>query len=602
MKQQDANNEIKNRSASAEQLPARYSENLADMPTIKLPDKPKLKSAAKQFNASQNRPAAQQQSSPQPKTPAKKPAAQQTTAATTQKKQRPAKAQPVQQESPLDRLSEKLHRRRQKEPEQQQQPAVSKRSAVQKQQPVSKQTSVPAQQPAPKHLQPKETLTASEERLDQAPKKKKKWVIVIPVVAACLLFLAFFGVLALHFVASSNLAAVPNVHPHEITDFSITLAWDPVKHATGYHVFQREENSDNYLQIASTGDLYYIVYDLEQATDYSFYVKAYNGSSESEEYTPLENISTLLRQEHITNISSTEAQTVHVEWDTNDVADGYLLEFHTIGKNFSDENKITIHEGEPNVYNITDLKPLAHIGVRVTAFVNRDGKQVWGTPSNEKAIRVSDGTGNGYEILQTDHPMVALTFDDGPGGKPSDRILDTLEQYNARATFFMVGENVLNFPDNVRRKAQLGMELGNHTWNHERYGDDVTNDDILQASEAIEEVTGQWPSAFRSPGGITTEDILDESANEHLPAYRWSVDTEDWKNRDTDTIIQNVLDNVQDGDIILMHEIYDFTADAVETIVPELIDRGFELVTCRELVQAKTGGDPEFFTEYFDFK
>lgn len=586
MKQQGSNNETKSRSVSAEQLPARYADDLADKPTIKLPDKPLLKSAVRQFNGNQKKPDAQPQSKPKQKAPAKKTAAQQKAAAEQKpQKPRPAKVNADRpQESPLDRLAEKLHRKRQKTV------AAQKTAAVH------------AQHAVPQHQQQKQVPPSPEERFDQQPRKKKKWVIVVPVVAACLLFLAFFGVLALHFIASSNLAEVPNVHPHEITDFSITLAWDPVDHAEGYHVFQRKNNSDDYLQIASTGDLYYIVYDLEQATDYSFYVKAYNGNNESKTYMPLENISTLLRQEYITDISSTEAQNVHVEWERNEVADGYLLEFHTIGKNFSDENKITIHEGEPNVYNITGLKPLDHIGVRVTAFANRDGKQILGTPSNEKAIRVSDGTGNGYEILQTDHPMVALSFDDGPGGKPSDRILDTLEQYNARATFFMVGENVQNFPDNVRRKAQLGMELGNHTWNHERYGNEVTNDDILMASEAIEEVTGQWPSAFRSPGGITTEDILSECANEHLPAYRWSVDTEDWKNRDTDTIIQNVLDSVQDGDIVLMHEIYDFTADAVERIVPELIDRGFDLVTCRELVQAKTGGDPEFYTEYFDLK
>lgn len=580
MKQQDSNNETKSRSLSADRLPARYADDLADKPTIKLPDKPLLKSAAKQFNDNQKKSAAQPQSKTKPKTPAKAAAGEQ-----PQKKPRPAKSgAALPQESPLDRLAEKLHRKRQK-------PAENQKTAA-----------VHAQRSVPQHQQQNEAHPSQEERVEQIPRKKKKWMIVVPVVAFCLLFLAFFGVLALHFVAISNLAEVPNVHPHEITDFSITLAWDPVDHAEGYHVFQRKNNSEDYLQIASTGDLYYIVYDLEQATDYSFYVKAYNGNNESKTYMPLENISTLLKQEYITNITSTEAQTVHVEWDTNEAADGYYLEFHTIGKNFSEENKITIHEGEPNVYNITGLKPLDHIGVRVTSFANRDGKQILGTPSNEKAIRVSDGTGNGYEILQTDHPMIALSFDDGPGGKPSDRILDTLEQYNAKATFFMIGENVQNFPDNVRRKVQLGMELGNHTWNHERYGDEVTNDDILMASESIEEITGQWPSAFRSPGGMTTEDILNECANEHLPAYRWSVDTEDWKNRDTDTIVQNVLGTVQDGDIVLMHEIYDFTADAVERIVPELVERGFDLVTCRELVQAKTGGDPEFYTEYFDFK
>ena len=109
-------------------------------------------------------------------------------------------------------------------------------------------------------------------------------------------------------------------------------------------------------------------------------------------------------------------------------------------------------------------------------------------------------------------------------------------------------------------------------------------------------------AAGASPGGDTTESILAECANENLPTYRWSIDTEDWKNRDADTIYKRVIDYVQDGDIILLHEIYDSTADAVERIVPELKRMGFELVTCRELVKAKTGNDPELFTEYFDLK
>ncbi len=441
-----------------------------------------------------------------------------------------------------------------------------------------------------------------EERFEESLQKKKKKVFVVPIVAGAIILLSIFSILAMHFFATTHLETVPNVYVHEVTDFSITLAWDAVPHAEGYHVFQRKDNSDEYVQIESTKEQYCIVYGLEQATEYSFFVKAYNGNNESEDYEPVENVSTLLAKEMITDINSDQAGTIHLEWTPNSSADGYLIEFHTIGKDYREENKNTVSASQPTAFNITGLLPHSHIGVRVTSFVQRNGEPFFGTPSDESAVRVSDGTGNGLQLLETEHPMIALTFDDGPGGPESDRILDILQQNNAKATFFMVGENVLSNPENVQRKVQLGMELGNHTYDHENYGNDVTDDDILKASEAIEQVTGMWPSAFRSPGGETTESILDECANENLPSYRWSIDTEDWKNKDPDTIYKRVIDTVQDGDIILLHEIYSTTADAVERLVPKLKEMGFELVTCRELVKAKTGNDPELLTEYFDLK
>ena len=597
-----------------------------DMPTIKIPDGARLKAASgpqqdtKQWTkpaaGAQRKPAASGQTaqaangqkrapSNGKKRPAtagsgqrrpvangqRRPAARPQTAASrtapANRRPRPqntAQAKPAQetaQASPLDKLQQKLQNKKQQSKE--------RRFA----EPQDKKQQNGAR------FAPGPTL---EERFEESLQKKKKKVFVVPIVAGAILLLSIFSVLALYFFASTNLNIVPNVHVHEITDFSITLAWDEVPHAEGYHVFQRKDNSEEYMQIDSTKECYYIVYGLDQATEYSFFVKAYNGNNESNDYEPIENVSTLLAQEQITAISSDEAGVIHVEWTPNSSADGYLLEFHTIGKNYREENKNTIDASQPTSFNITGLIPRSHIGVRITAFVNRDGEQVMGTPSNERAVRVSDGTGTGLQLLETEHPMVALTFDDGPGGPESDRILDVLQKNNAKATFFMVGQNVLANPENVQRKVQLGMELGNHSYDHERYGDEVTDDDILQASEAIEQVTGQWPSSFRSPGGDTTEDILAECANENLPAYRWSIDTEDWKNRDADTIYKRVMDTVQDGDIILLHEIYESTADAVERIVPELKRMGFELVTCRELVKAKTGNDPELFTEYFDLK
>ena len=119
-------------------------------------------------------------------------------------------------------------------------------------------------------------------------------------------------------------------------------------------------------------------------------------------------------------------------------------------------------------------------------------------------------------------------------------------------------------------------------------------------SNGIYEACGQFPTAFRSPGGMTTDVITNECAADGMPIYYWSIDTQDWSSRDADAVYHAVMDNVKDGDIILMHEIYGSTADAVEKMVPELIKQGYQLVTCHDLIALKGGTDPVPGIQYVD--
>lgn len=452
---------------------------------------------------------------------------------------------------------------------------------------------------------------AQEPKLEEKIKKKikrdikarKKRVIVIPIVIASLIFLSVFGVLATRFMARVNLGTVENTYIHETTSFSLTLAWDAVDNAEGYHVYQKKNDSEEYQQIDSTENLYDIVYGLQQATTYSFYVKAYSGTYESRDYIPVENVYTYPNSGNITEIYSASSGTIHVGWQGNNRADGYLLEFRTAGRDYRDENRILIERTDSTEYNITSLKANDVIGVRVSSYFIHDGEKVFGEPSVEHEIKVSDGTSRHTEQARSAEKMIALTFDDGPlDGTSGDRILDVLEKYNAKATFFMVGSAVEGHQENVKRKAALGMELGNHSYSHKNYGDELPAEEIQQCSNAIFDACGQRPISFRSPGGITDDGILAECANEGMPLYTWSIDTHDWETLDADKVYHEVMDNVQDGDIVLMHEIYDSTADAVERMVPELVKQGYKLVTCQELVRAKTGSDPQPGVEYSDMR
>lgn len=183
-------------------------------------------------------------------------------------------------------------------------------------------------------------------------------------------------------------------------------------------------------------------------------------------------------------------------------------------------------------------------------------------------------------------PMVALTFDDGPG-KFTDQLLDCLEENNAKATFFMLGQNVEQFPDVAKRELELGMELGNHTYDHTlltRLESDGILSEMSKTQDALTNATGSPATVMRPPGGAYDENVLSLL---DLPVIMWSIDTLDWKNKSVQNIIDVTLNNVTDGSIVLMHDIHETTVEAACQLIPELVARGYKLVTVSEMAAAK---------------
>ena len=181
-------------------------------------------------------------------------------------------------------------------------------------------------------------------------------------------------------------------------------------------------------------------------------------------------------------------------------------------------------------------------------------------------------------------PMVALTFDDGPSQYTSG-ILDTLEKYESRATFFEVGNRVDWYPDTVLRISQLGCEIGNHSYDHALLGNASAakiHREISTTDAKIKAITGKKPSLLRPPYGSIGISLRQNAGK---PMILWSIDTLDWKSRNADKIYRSVINQVKDGDIILMHDIYGSTRTAVTRIIPELRKRGYQLVTVSELAQ-----------------
>ncbi|MDR2657421.1 MAG: polysaccharide deacetylase family protein [Oscillospiraceae bacterium] len=181
---------------------------------------------------------------------------------------------------------------------------------------------------------------------------------------------------------------------------------------------------------------------------------------------------------------------------------------------------------------------------------------------------------------------VALTFDDGPSAY-TNRILDTLERYGAKATFCVLGSRVNNYASTVERASRMGCEIIGHSWSHKALTSltlDEIEDDISRTASVIKRVTGTAPKLFRPPYGSVNDDVRLAARRQGAAIIMWSVDTLDWSSRNADRVYNAIMSEVKDGSIILCHDMYATTAAAVNLAVPELIKRGYQLVTVSELL------------------
>lgn len=195
--------------------------------------------------------------------------------------------------------------------------------------------------------------------------------------------------------------------------------------------------------------------------------------------------------------------------------------------------------------------------------------------------------------------LVALTYDDGPSESITNGVLDLLEMCGGKATFFVVGENIEMNNSALTRAAQMGCEIGTHTFSHIDLpsNDEATiRDEIETTDELVKKYTGNPTYIARAPGGAI-DDVSGAIVNK--PFYYWSIDTRDWESKDAASVIDIVQSSVEDGDIILMHDIYDSTLEASEVLIPWLISEGYQLVTVSELL-AHNGVKPQPGVTYFD--
>jgi peptidoglycan/xylan/chitin deacetylase (PgdA/CDA1 family) len=199
--------------------------------------------------------------------------------------------------------------------------------------------------------------------------------------------------------------------------------------------------------------------------------------------------------------------------------------------------------------------------------------------------------------VHVDGPFIALTFDDGPHGSLTPKLLDLLAKHRLKATFFVVGQCVVEYPDIVKRAAREGHEIASHSWSHPNLGkmsDDAVRRELQKTDDAIVAAIGKRPTLLRPPYGSITARQKHWIHQEF--GYRiiiWDVDPLDWKRPGPSVVTARILKETKAGSIVLAHDIHAPTLEAMPATFDQLVKKGFKSVTVTELLGMATPIPPK---------
>ncbi len=211
-----------------------------------------------------------------------------------------------------------------------------------------------------------------------------------------------------------------------------------------------------------------------------------------------------------------------------------------------------------------------------TVFIKKD-ITVFGTMGKEKPI---------YSV-DTDENKVAISFDAAWGADNTRRLMDICDSYNVKATFFLVGFWIENYPEMVKEISDRGFEIGNHSENHPEMSK-LTKEQMIKEIESVntrvETLTGKRPKVFRPPYGDYNDTLVLTLKELNMNPVQWSIDSLDWKELGKEALVNRVLKSVKNGDIILCHNNARYTPDALPEILETLQQRGFTVCPVSEVI------------------
>lgn len=193
-----------------------------------------------------------------------------------------------------------------------------------------------------------------------------------------------------------------------------------------------------------------------------------------------------------------------------------------------------------------------------------------------------------YSAVHVQGPFIAMTFDDGPSEKLTPELLDLLARHHLRATFFVIGKNVVEHPEILQRAAREGHEIANHSWSHPAFGkmsDEKVRAELQKTDDAIRAAIGKRPTLMRPPyGSITARQKKWIHEEFGYQTILWDVDPLDWKRPGPAVVTSRILKGTREGSIVLAHDIHPGTIKAMPETFDQLEARGFKFVTVSELI------------------
>lgn len=367
------------------------------------------------------------------------------------------------------------------------------------------------------------------------------------------------------------LAKPLNVKAEKVSDSKVRISWGKVEKATGYEIYRSTNAKKNFKKIGSvTGNKYT---DTTIQSGKAYYYKVYAVKKKQKSVTSkASDVSAVYMNPAAPTVTGSYInKKIKITWRKVKGASQYY-----VYKKDSSGKYVKLGTTKKLYYVDSAVAKGKNYTYKVMAAYTKDGKTIKSKKSKQCRVLAS--------TIDPSKKMVAMTFDDGPG-KYTREIVNCLKQNNAKATFFVIGSQVDSYKSAVKAASDIGCEIGNHTYTHPnltKLSVSEIKSQIRMTDKRVKNATGKTPALVRTPGGAVDSKVEKAVGK---PIILWSIDTRDWETQNRDKTINAVMGNVKDGDIILMHDIYEPTKDAACTLIVKLKREGYQLVTVSEMAQ-----------------
>lgn len=374
----------------------------------------------------------------------------------------------------------------------------------------------------------------------------------------------------------------------EITSWNyVKLTWDKSSYATSYIIFRSNTKNGTYKKIGTSTTTEYIDKTAPSAESYYYKIRAWkNGVSSAQSVLTDSKVAYTKTKKPVVTAKYSSSKVV-LSWKKVTRASKYYVYRRNAKGVF-----VKIGETTNLTYSDKNVSKDKYYSYKVRGVYKLNGNTIAGFFSSATKIFTSK--------IDPSKKMVALTFDDGPGSY-TDEIVDCLKEYGGHATFFVVGNRVSTYADELKYAYDNGNEIGNHTYSHPTLTSlsvSSIKSQVSKTDAAIKKVTGATTTLMRAPGGATNSTVRGAISK---PFIYWSIDTLDWKHRNSTTTVNTVMNNVKDGDIVLMHDIHSPTKTAALQLIPKLVKAGYQLVTVSDLAKYR-GYTMQNGTTYYSFR